>query len=308
MSRSMPQKKSVTKKPSTVLVINVDSSRAEAAGKQLKELAASENLQVMQAKGTELSDTLRQVMKQPGIKRLIIAGGDGSVALASQCVIDSKKRIELAVIPIGTANYFSKSLGLAHKRLATNFSTALHGRVEERYVCMANNRVFLLAADLGMTSQMFNEVTKNEKQRFGKFAYVRGVIKVFFRLRPFMVSIKANNRVVTYATTEIVVLNQHLPERVKLTPDVHSRDPYFEVVTYGLGDSKIAPFIALLLFVITLGRNQRYLTRIRATSATITTQHKQPVSLDGDPLTTTPLQIRLYEKPLRFVKSNSKIQ
>ena len=289
-------------KGEVVLVINQDSRRALAKAKLLQQLAKKHHLKTVTCEGRDLDYALRQELKNSSLKRLIIAGGDGSVSTATSLVVRLRPKVELAIIPVGTSNYYAKTLGI--KTIAHSFEVALEREVEQRYVCEANGRVFLMVANIGAVSQMFHEVSDLVKKRFGKFAYFWGMLKMFANFTPMRVTIKLPDGTKrTYATTEAQIINQSVRERVRLHPEVDSKDPYFEIVTFGLKETKLSPIIAIVVFILSFGKNQRYLRKIRASEATITVNRPDVVSLDGDSLEQTPLSVKLIKKSVSFVSA-----
>jgi diacylglycerol kinase family enzyme len=284
------------------LVINQDTGRVPSKMKIISKLSKKNNLKLKLCDGADLDHTLREVLKNKKLKRLIIGGGDGTVSMAASLVKKLRPKVEIAVLPLGTANYYAKSLGL-NKKITMAFETALKGNKENRYLCSANNRDFLIGVNVGATSQMFNEVTDEDKKRFGRFAYVKGIAEVFVNFSPPDITVKANGKKYKYKSTELVVLNHQIHEPINITPKVHGSEPYFEIITYGLGNSKLSPVFAVFIFAITFGRNQKYLKRIQTTKATIKSNKKQPVAIDGDIYTQLPLKISLIKKPITFIKT-----
>jgi diacylglycerol kinase (ATP) len=290
-------------KPSEIaLIVNQDSSRATSRMRIIHELARKHKLKLKICDGPDLDYTIRETLKNRSIKRLIIGGGDGTVSLAASLIHRQSRRVELAILPVGTANYYAKSLGLV-RSLTKNFDIAMGGECENRHLCRVNNRHFLLGLNIGVTSKMFDEVTDEAKQRFGKIAYIRGIVRVLRKVNAPDITVKANGKVQEYTSAELVVLNQYLDDPVPIMPRVRGSEPYFEIIFYGLGNSKLSPLFAVIIYALTLGRNQKYLKRIKTTHAVITTKKSQPVAVDGDSLEKTPITVESLEKPVRFVRS-----
>ena len=290
------------KSTEVALIINQDASRATARMKTLHSLARKHKLKLKIGDGPDLDYTIREALKNKKIKRLIIGGGDGTISLAASLIHRYARRVELAILPVGTANYYAKSLGLT-RNLARNFEIAMHGEPEKRHLCRVNNRHFLLGLNIGVTSKMFDEVTDEAKQRFGRIAYLRGIFRVFRRVTPPDITVKANGETKVYASAELVVLNQYLDDPVPIMPRVKGSEPYFEIIFYGLGNSKLSPVFAVVIYALTLGRNQKYLKRIKTTQAEITTKKPQPVAVDGDSLEKTPISVELLERPVTFMRA-----
>jgi diacylglycerol kinase (ATP) len=281
------------------LIINLDSRRSSLRMRTLRKLANKYHLNPILSKGVDLDHAIRSVMENKKLKRLIIAGGDGSVATAARLINEQKRIIELAIIPVGTANYYSKSLGV--KTLSKAFATAVYGSSEERHPCQANGRLFMIAADIGVSSKVLEEITNQSKKRFGKMAYVMGIVRLIFKANLMKVTIIANGQKVRFSTAELLVINHSIEERIKIMPSVHSREPYFEIVTYGIKNNKFSAIFALFVFVFSFGKNQKYLRKIKTTEATITTEKTEVVSIDGDSLERTPLSVKVINKPIHFV-------
>lgn len=282
------------------LIVNQESGKVPAKMKALSKLAKEHGLRLKMCDGPDLDSTIREALKNRKLKRIIIGGGDGSVSLAASLVRRIKPKVEIAVLPLGTANYYAKSLGVT-RSLAQAFEVATGNVTEERHLCRANKRDFLIGVNVGATSQMFSEVTDEDKKRYGKLAYFSGLAKVLFRSSAPDLEVRANGKKYFYTSTELVVLNQYMPDPLHITPKVSGTEPYFEIITYGLGNNSLSPLFAVAIFALSLGRNQKYLKRIRATKAEIRSRKKQPVAIDGDSLEKLPLTIELIKQPVTFV-------
>jgi len=287
------------------VVVNQDAGKAARQMVTLRKMTRKHKVKLVMSDGADLDYTIRKALEDKRTKRLIIGGGDGSVSTAASLVLRLRPDVEIAVLPLGTANYYAKSLGLT-KNLPAAFETAFKGKTEKRHLCRANNREFLIGVNIGVTSKMFDELTDEEKSRVGRLAYFRGILRVIMSVQPPDIQIEVDGQLTPCASTELVVVNQDVKEFIKLVPEVQATEPYFEIVTYGLGKNKLSPLFAVLMFAVTFGKNQKYLKRIKATKATIYTGKPQPVSIDGDVLATTPVEIELIQEPITFVRTISK--
>lgn len=291
------------KKDEIALLVNQDAKRVPAKMKLLHKLARENKLKLRLCDGSDLDYELRNILNNKKLKRLIIGGGDGTITKAASLILKKSPKVELAVLPLGTANYYGRSLGL-RRNLSHSFHIALEDETEERHICKANNRNFLIGVNVGTASRMFDEVTDDDKKKFGKLAYLRGILRILLKLKQTDLTIKTNGKEITYKFTELVVLNQQIQEPVKLTPDVKGSDPYFEIITYGLGNSKLSPLLAIVIYILTFGRNQKYLKRLKSTEAIIESDSDLPVAIDGDSLESLPLKISMHKKPVVFVKAS----
>lgn len=289
----------------SILIVNQDSGKVPNKMAELRDQAKKHKLKLHMCIGSDLDHEIRQALKTKKLDRIIVGGGDGTINKVASLILKKKKKVSIGVLPLGTANYYAKSLGIPNK-LHKAFEIALGDTTEKRHVCTANGRVFLIGVNVGSTSKMFAEVTDEEKHRFGKLAYFRGVFRTLRTAVPPDITIKANGSKKSYASTELVILNQHIDEPIKITPEVDGTKPYFEIITYGLGKSKLSPLFAVTVFALSFGKNQKYLTRIRTTKAVITSKTKLPVGIDGDILEKLPLTIKLVEQPVQFLSATKR--
>lgn len=282
------------------LIVNQDASRVPQRMRQLRELSRAHSIHLKLFEGPDLDFAIRECLKSKTLKRLIIGGGDGSVNKAASLLLRLRPDVELAVLPLGTANYYAKSLHIS-KKLAVAFEQAVGDKIDKRQICRANKREFIIGVNVGTTSRMFAEVTDREKQQFGKLAYLRGVFRVLRKTIPPDITVKVDGKSYDFSSTELVVLSQYTQDVIKYTPDNSSTFPHFEIITYGIGKTRFSPLFAIVMFLVSFGKNQKYLKRMKAVEATITSTQQLPVAIDGDVLESLPLTIELIKKPIKFV-------
>ena len=97
----------------------------------------------------ELKETL--LRDGPAADRIVIGAGDGTISNALPELLQLDK--PLAVLPLGTANDFARSLGLPQDNLAAA-RVALHGRTHRIDVGLVNGRPFLNVASVGVAAKV----------------------------------------------------------------------------------------------------------------------------------------------------------
>lgn len=83
---------------------------------------------------------------QRGARRILIAGGDGTVAAAAQVVYGHE--VELAILPAGTRNHFARSLNLGQDARQA-LTTAVEGPTRTVDVGFVNDHLFLNTSSVG---------------------------------------------------------------------------------------------------------------------------------------------------------------
>src|SRR5215510_9057024 len=98
------------KTPKLLVVINPNASRAEVALPKLTEWFA-ENATAVVVIAQKKKDMKRLLQEHgPAAGRIVIGGGDGTLSKALPLLLELNK--PLAVLPLGTANDFARTIGL----------------------------------------------------------------------------------------------------------------------------------------------------------------------------------------------------
>ncbi len=130
-----------------------------------------------------------------GAKRILVSGGDGSIATAASVLAGTE--VELAVLPGGTLNHFARDNGIP-----TDFAEALEvatgdttRKVDVAYV---GDRLFLNTSSIG-AYVTFVRVREKFEKRFGyRIASALAFLRIMTRLRPVRVTVEVDGRANTY--------------------------------------------------------------------------------------------------------------
>jgi diacylglycerol kinase (ATP) len=167
-------------------VVNSEAARVEAA---LSEIAAwfEENCEAAYVTTTSQDELKNTLLRDgPAADRIVIGGGDGTISNALPELLKLNK--PLAVLPLGTANDFARSLGLPQGGLAAA-RVALHGRAHQVDVGLVNGRPFLNVASVGVAAEISQAQSKELKRTWGILSYPIGLLRVARDARPFHVEL-----------------------------------------------------------------------------------------------------------------------
>src|SRR5688500_374492 len=103
--------------------VNASAGSAPAAREAI---AADPRFELRETTPQALPDALRAEVAR-GTPRVVVAGGDGTIALAARALAGS--RTALAVLPGGTLNHFARDLGLPPDDAAACLECAVRGTV-----------------------------------------------------------------------------------------------------------------------------------------------------------------------------------
>jgi YegS/Rv2252/BmrU family lipid kinase len=120
------------------------------------------------------------------VDRIVIGGGDGTISSALPEVLELEK--PLAVLPLGTANDFSRTMGLPQEAAAAA-RIALSGRAHKVDVGLVNGRPFLNVASVGIAANVSRVQSRGLKIALPALSYAISLIKVALEAHPFYVEL-----------------------------------------------------------------------------------------------------------------------
>lgn len=105
------------------------------------------------------------------VERLLVWGGDGTVRRCINALVAEDAKVELAILPAGTANLLAKALHVPID-LHDALDVALHGIPRPIDIGMVNGEAFAVMAGTGFDAVMIRDAD-DAKDRLGRFAYIR---------------------------------------------------------------------------------------------------------------------------------------
>jgi diacylglycerol kinase family enzyme len=168
------------------LVHNPASGRGSAAAELTEALRAAGATDVT----TRAIGALDEGPPAPGTDRVVVAGGDGSIAPAAVWAADAG--LPFAVIPSGTANDFARALELPGDRgEAARLATDPEADVRPLELGRVHGRPFVNAANAGLAVHAARRA-KPLKQKLGPLAYAVGALGAGAREHPIDVTVRAD--------------------------------------------------------------------------------------------------------------------
>ncbi len=278
--------------------LNKACGNAEAA----REAIAAAGFELEAVQPQELETQLKKAISH-GTKRILVAGGDGTIATAAALVANTET--ELAVLPGGTLNHFAKDHGIPTD-LGKAALIARDGPVVGADVGYVNDSVFLNTSSLGAYVTFVRERERHEKYFGYRIASVIAFARMMSEIRTFSVTLEVAGEKKTYRASLVFI---GVGERELKLPTLGNRVKngrrglHVMIVRGG----KRARLFALALAGITKGRQQadklpefdEFLVdtcRIDLTRPTAT------IGLDGElKRFSTPLDYRIERDALRLV-------
>lgn len=220
---------------------------------------------------------------------LIVAGGDGSVNRAAAICRD--KGATLAILPSGTANDFSRNLGLPHQpqELCELIATGITQTVD---VADYGDGIFLNVAHVGMGTLPARESRGTEKKILGRFSYVAELLRWLNAKRGFHATIRCDRGVIKGRWLSIAVASGAFFGGGNEIPEASASDGKLDIIA-------VRPRPVLQLFFTFLmvrlnrqaPRRTSTLVHIKSQRCLVHTGKPKTVTADGEVVSQTPLNV-----------------
>jgi diacylglycerol kinase (ATP) len=174
--------------PDTVFLVNPGGGRGRTGGRldQLRRLAGSAGAALEISRDVADLELLARQAVAGGARRLLVAGGDGTLHHALQALACAETA--LGILPLGSGNDLAGALGVP-AQLEAAVELALTGSVRTIDLGAAGGRVFGGVAGLGFDSEV-NRYANTLRRLTGSLVYVWAVLRKLGGFRPPRVEIE----------------------------------------------------------------------------------------------------------------------
>ena len=190
--------------------------RAGTAEKAREVLEGTGRFELHDVAPEKLADEIRKVV-EAGAPRILIAGGDGSIATAAGVVAGTDT--ELAVFPGGTLNHFARDCGIPTEA-AEAAEVACSGRSLTMDVAYVNDRLFLNTSSIGAYVSYVRVRERFERRVGYTLSSFFALVRILARLRTVKIELEIGGRSRWYTTPLIFI---GVGERELKMPELGSR-------------------------------------------------------------------------------------
>lgn len=277
-----------------VLVVNAHSRSGESLFLEVKGKLERAGVKLIAAHALRdpatLSTTVRRAVRD-GAPMVIIGGGDGSLSGVIDELVD--KDCVFAVLPLGTANSFARTLGLPLD-VDGAIAAIASGRRRRIDLGMIDHDYFVNAAALGLSPMIGDSVPHNLKRYLGRIGYLVWAIWCFVRFQPFRLIVDDEERQHRIWASEVRIFNGRFHGGVELidSTDVDSGDIVIQAVT-GRGLVRLAWDWYAKFFK--LKSRDANTVEFRGRRLLLNTKPHQRISIDGEILARTPVTVRVAQ-------------
>lgn len=271
-----------------VLLINREAQRMRSEADHLVEIARAQKQHDLTCRLLQASELVKQLENSELniFERVIVAGGDGTVAAAADRLATSDT--ELGIIPGGTVNSFARSLEIPEE-LGEALDIALQSKAQKINLGKANGQYFTNAVSVGLSGEVAESVPDELKAAIGSIGYLSWGLYKFVTTNAFEVKITVDGETIETETYQVVVANSQL---VGSLPVKHGSDvakDHLVVMTFGQSSSRVEHIKNLVAFARGNHDEAPGVSVSRGKKITIETKDPQKVDIDGEVVGNTPV-------------------
>lgn len=232
----------------------------------------------------KLNDTVRKAVNA-GAPMIIVGGGDGSLSGTVDDLVD--RDCVFALLPLGTANSFARTLGIPLD-LPGAVRTIAEGKRRRIDLGMIDDDYFANCAAMGLSPMIGATVPHKLKRYLGRVGYLSWAIYCLARFRPFKLSVDDGKQKRTVWATEVRIANGSYHGGVELVESAEVDSG--EIVVQAVVGRSMAPLLwDWFSKFFKVPARARMTEEFRGPRLVIDTKPRLKISIDGEVLAKTPV-------------------
>jgi YegS/Rv2252/BmrU family lipid kinase len=275
-----------------MLIVNAHSRRGAAGFDEARDKLAAAGLEIMDAHAVQNPEVMEPIVKAAIAKApmVIIGGGDGTLSSLVDHFVGTDT--VFAVLPLGTANSFARSLGLPLD-IDGAIKVIAYGRRKRIDLGVIDGDYFANVAALGLSPLIADTVPAKLKKYLGVLGYVIWAVRVAFRFRPFKLRITLDDGTVEKSwATEARIANGSHQGGVLLIEDakLDSGEMLIQAVT---GKSLLHLAWSWFATLFRLRRRDQTVSQWHGRRMILDARPRQKISIDGEIAAKTPVTVEV---------------
>lgn len=272
-----------------ILVVNTHSRSGAEAFAHAVALLGEVGVKLVEAHPVDDPRQLAKVVRKAvgGAPMVIVGGGDGTLSTTIDFFKD--RDTVFALLPLGTANSFARTLGipLDLPGAVDVIANGIPRRIDLGYI---NGDYFANTAAIGLSPLIARTVPHKLKKYLGRVGYALWAAKVGIQFRSFRLTIDSGDANASVWATEVRIANGGYFGGVELVEgaEVDSGEIIVQVVT---GRSKPNLLSSWVSNMLKLKSRDQWQAEIRAKTIRLSTEPVMDVTIDGELATKTPITV-----------------
>jgi YegS/Rv2252/BmrU family lipid kinase len=283
-----------------VLVVNAHSRKGERLFKQAFDKLTAAGIRLIQAHAVRKPAMLKEVVRNAvanGAPMVIVGGGDGSLSSTVDYLVDHD--CVFALLPLGTANSFARTLGIPLD-LDGAIETIVHGRRRRIDLGVIDGDYFANCAAIGLASKIGNSVPRGLKKLLGRIGYLLWAVWCMLSFRAFELTVEDGETTHRLSALEVRIANGRFHGGIEVVDDtdVDSGDIVVQAVTGRLRRALIWNWFATLL---RLPARHWTTVEFRGQRLRVETRPRLSISIDGEVVGKTPATVEVADRAIEVV-------
>ncbi|MFN2636385.1 MAG: diacylglycerol kinase family protein [Gemmatimonadaceae bacterium] len=272
-----------------------------------RDALTSAGFELEEVQPKELESLLKKAISE-GAERILVAGGDGTIATAASLVANT--HTELAILPGGTLNHFAKDHGIPTD-LGDAAVVAGNGRIVGADIGYVGKYVFLNTSSIG-AYVTFVRVRERFEKRFGyKLASLLALLRVFSEIDTVGIELEVEGVKKLYRASLVFI---GVGERELQLPTLGSRKKNGKRGLHVMIVQGRRPARLFAVALAGIARGTRQAQRLPQFESFVVDSCRinlargaTPIAVDGElKVLETPLEYRIERDALRLVVSQPK--
>lgn len=312
----MPKRVDIATFQKVVIVYNRNSgkqlfasmlARVNEVQKRLKQIVDPKNLEIVEIKSFDEIENLAARICRENYDWVIIAGGDGTLRYMIDLLSKQQQCMPyVSVFPAGTVNLVAKELLLTNdptkwvKRVAK-------GIVKKVWLGKANDHIFLTVAGIGFDSLVVDNVSELEKKLLSKLAYVWQGTELMrkefvYSNWQYKFQVRLDDEEKWYEASSVIIgKSRYYAGRYSLFNGAALTVPQLYVAMFTGATRADFMRYAAVIAMEALPLDQTILIKKVRKAEIRCNVDNFAAELDGDAITSAPLQIELHPVPVNFL-------
>ncbi len=231
-----------------------------------------------------------------GIPMVIVGGGDGSISSSVDHVVGTDT--VFAILPLGTANSFARTLGIPLD-LPGAVDVIADGRTRRIDLGMIDGDYFANCATIGIAPQIAETVPHGLKAWLGRPGYLLWAAWQLVRFKGFTLTVGEGDSTETIKAVEVRIANGPYHGGVDLIDEARL-DSGRIVVQVVTGETRRSLVWSWTLSILRHAARERTTRDFSGDAIRIVTDPPLPISIDGELLARTPVTAKIARQAIRI--------
>ena len=280
------------------LIVNTQSRKGRKAFRDACRLLRQAGVELLMEKAVRdparLSYEVQKAVEAE-MPMVIVGGGDGSIS----STVDhfAGKGSVFALLPLGTANSFARSLDMPLD-IEGAVDVIARGKVKTVDLGMIDQDYFANCAAIGLSPLIAETVPHGLKKLFGRPGYLAWAAIQMARFRPFRLTVRDGDRNETVDALELRIANGGYHGGTELVDtEVDSGEIVVQAV---IGTARAKLLWSWGLTLLGQDKARGTVREFRGREFRVVTDPPLPISIDGEVLARTPVTVRIARAAIRM--------